>query len=277
MRTLAIHVGGLGDFILALPALERLAQDGPLELAGNRERLELAVAAGIAQAAHNTDTIDFSSVFSSPRERLRRFLQRFDRAIVWMRDDGVIASAFQDAGVGKVQCFPGLPPESWTRHAADYYAHCVGWEASPVPRLSLGEVSSKNEAVIHPGSGSAKKNWPFDRFLALADTLRERGLRIRWCLGPAEKGLQAPAQDDVLKELPLISLARELAQARICVGNDSGIAHLAAALGRRTVAIFGPTAPAQWGPRGPHVQVRQGDPWPSLAEAREAVWAILKD
>lgn len=277
MRTLAIHVGGLGDFILALPALEHLAKDGPLELAGNRERLELAVASGIARAAHHTDDMDFSSVFSEPSDRLRIFLRRFDRAIVWMRDDGVIASAFRNAGVGLVQCFPGLPPETWKRHAADYYASCVGLDASPRPRLALGNFSCANDAVLHPGSGSVAKNWPFERFLALASSLRELGLRVRWCLGPAEEGFRVPAQDDILRELPLISLAHAIAQARICVGNDSGIAHLAAALGRPTVAIFGPTDPEQWAPRGPRVQIRRGDPWPALEAVWEAVQTFLKD
>lgn len=277
MRILAIHVGGLGDFILALPVLEHLAKDGPLELVGNRERLELAVASGIAQAAYHTDAIDFSSVFSEPSNRLRQFLRRFDRAIVWMRDDGVIASAFQNAGVGQVQCFPGLPPESWTRHAVDYFAHCVGWEASPQPRLNLGEFAIANEVILHPGSGSVTKNWPFERFLALASSLRELGLRVRWCLGPAEEGFRVPAHDDRLRELPLVSLVREIAQARIFIGNDSGIAHLAAALGRPTVAIFGPTEPAQWAPRGPEVQIRRGNPWPALEEVWDAVWTILKE
>jgi ADP-heptose:LPS heptosyltransferase len=58
----------------------------------------------------------------------------------------------------------------------------------------------------------------------------------------------------------LYELARWLAQARLFVGNDSGITHLAAAVGTPVLALFGPTDPAVWAPRGPHVQVGR-TPW----------------
>jgi ADP-heptose:LPS heptosyltransferase len=56
---------------------------------------------------------------------------------------------------------------------------------------------------------------------------------------------------------PLLPTAALIAQATVFVGHDSGLTHLAAALGRRTVAIFGPTDPEIWGPRGEHVTIVQ--------------------
>jgi heptosyltransferase-2 len=72
---------------------------------------------------------------------------------------------------------------------------------------------------------------------------------VRWCAGPEEDLAGAVRIDD------LYHLACWLRQARLYVGNDSGISHLAAAVGIPTVAIFGPTDPAVWAPRGAHVAV----------------------
>ena len=55
----------------------------------------------------------------------------------------------------------------------------------------------------------------------------------------------------MLRDLPLVELAAALAGCRALLGHDSGISHLAAALGLPTLALFGPTDPAQWAPRGP--------------------------
>jgi len=55
--------------------------------------------------------------------------------------------------------------------------------------------------------------------------------------------------------LPLRTVAGLLARCRVYIGNDSGMSHLAAAVGAPTVAIFGPTDPRVWGPRGPHVRI----------------------
>ena len=64
----------------------------------------------------------------------------------------------------------------------------------------------------------------------------------------------------VLKGLDLLAVAGVLAQARLFVGQDSGVTHMAGLMGVRTVALFGPTDPARWAPRGAHVTVVQGTP-----------------
>lgn len=122
--------------------------------------------------------------------------------------------------------------------------------------------------VVHPGSGSARKNWPIERFRALAEEHRACGRDVTWCIGPAEieSGLAAMLGDDVLRCESLVELAGRLATARRYIGNDGGITHLAAALGVPTVAIFGPTNPRLWAPRGGHVRVVTGDPWPEVEE-----------
>ncbi len=272
MRTLVVHTGGIGDFLLTCPAIARLANDGPVTLLGRPDRLALGVAGGIAEAAHDLDSVEFSSVFAQPSSRLRNFLAGFERAFVWMRDDdGAIERAFRESGVPEVRCFPGLPPGTWDRHASDYYAACVGESAAPAFRLALAPGSPARDIVIHPGSGGRRKNWPAGEFEALARLLSTRGRQILWSAGPAEEGLSLPETGDRLPEMPLVALGHVLANTALYVGNDSGITHLAASVGCPTLALFGPTDPRIWAPRGPQVRVIQGRPWPSPREVLMAI------
>jgi ADP-heptose:LPS heptosyltransferase len=72
---------------------------------------------------------------------------------------------------------------------------------------------------------------------------------VRWCAGPEEDLPGAVRIED------LYELGCWLRRARLYIGNDSGISHLAAAVGTPVVAMFGPTDPAVWAPRGEHVTV----------------------
>jgi hypothetical protein len=113
-----------------------------------------------------------------------------------------------------------------------------------VPRLDCPRPPG-GFAVIHPFSGSPRKNWPLENYRQLAAHLGP----CQWCAGPEEPLDGAVRFDD------LYELACWLASARLYVGNDSGITHLAAAVGTPVIALFGPTDPALWAPRGPRVQV----------------------
>ncbi len=224
-------------------------------LAGNLSRLELAVAGGIATEAVELDRVDFASLFSEPSDVLRNFLGSFERAVVWMRDDGVIAEGVRACGVEDVCCFPGLPPDGWSHHASEYYLQCVGGGVSPPLSLDVPGTGPALDVVIHPGSGGERKNWRLEEFAALAERLVKQGRDITWCLGPAEETFGLPAGTSVLGALTLVELAGRLKQAALFIGNDSGVTHLAAAVGCPTVALFGPTNPRVWAPRGEHVWV----------------------
>jgi len=75
-------------------------------------------------------------------------------------------------------------------------------------------------------------------------------------------------------------VAALIARCACYVGNDSGISHVAAGLGVPTVAVFGPTDPAVWGPHGPTVRVVRrraaGDAWPSVEAVAGAVAALSR-
>jgi hypothetical protein len=133
-----------------------------------------------------------------------------------------------------------LPPQGAACHAVDYYLDQVGappgaTPALPVPRRNAGY------AVIHPFSGSARKNWPLEQFQQVAARL---DCPVHWCAGP-EEALPGAVRLETLAEL-----IPWLAQAAVYLGNDSGISHVAAACQVPVVAVFGPTDPRVWAPRG---------------------------
>lgn len=275
MRTLVVHTGGIGDFLLACPSIRALSDERAVDVLGHTERAALAVAGGIADAAHALDSVDFDSVFSEPSVRLRDFLSRYDRAVVWMRDDdGAIADGIERSGVKRVDVFPGLPPPGWDRHASAYYLECLGLPDAPPIHLNIAAASDAHDVVIHPGSGSRSKNWPLDHFMDVAARLESKGRRVEWCLGPAEleSGAFADLRDRGMLDSPsLVALAAHLANTNLYIGNDGGITHLAASVGCKVLAVFGSTDPRIWAPHGDCVTVVQGDPWPDVDRAVAAV------
>ena len=273
MKTLMIHTGGIGDLILTCPAVERLSRQGPLTLAGHPDRLQLAVMGGIATKAVSLDSIRFDSLFSTPNDILADAVASCNRIIVWMNDDDQhIASTLKTITNADIQLFPGLPPENWARHASEYYLECLGLTQSSPFQLAINPSVTRHDIIIHPGSGSPYKNWPIENFITLAERLQDKGHSVIWSVGPAEQErLNHDPPGPTLQCDSLTDLAAHLAAAKLYIGNDSGISHLAAAVGTPTVAFFGPTDPAIWAPRGKCVIVLRTDPpWPTANDALNA-------
>jgi ADP-heptose:LPS heptosyltransferase len=131
----------------------------------------------------------------------------------------------------------------------------------------------EDAVLLHPGSGSARKNWPASSFAAVADNLLARGVAVRLVVGEADVDAAARFEQALgppvprLTELSLGELARVLAGCRAYLGNDSGVTHLAGLVGAPTFALFGATDPRQWRPLGPRVTVLPFDTMPSAAAA----------
>ena len=129
----------------------------------------------------------------------------------------------------------------------------------------LGEAgldSRKELVVIQPGSGGQRKCWHLDNFLSVAQELLSEGIQVVFLLGPAEverfSNAVVKRMSGVAKCLTDLSLTQVLGLLNCAdwfIGNDSGITHLAAGLGVRTLAVFGPTDPAVYKPVGPAVTV----------------------
>lgn len=136
----------------------------------------------------------------------------------------------------------------------------------------MGLEPDEKLVVIQPGSGASKKCWHIDNFLAVAKELRSQGMKVMFLLGPAEmekfsstkiKKFRSAAK--CLKEMPISQVLRLLCCVDLFIGNDSGITHLAAMLGVRTVAVFGPTRPDVYKPIGADVTVFE-DNSPTFSE-----------
>lgn len=115
--------------------------------------------------------------------------------------------------------------------------------------------------MLHPAARYWFKAWPPDRFAALGDAFHERGFQVALVGSPEER----PIGTEILQtaKRPMISLigntrllelAALMTRCRLFVGNDAGPMHMAAAVGCPVVALFGPSNPAVWAPRGKHVK-----------------------
>ncbi len=207
-----------------------------------------------------------------------------------------LAENLRKAGAGRVILIPSFPPEGLKVHAADYLVDSLkasGFEGEnsfsplrlPEDALSfargflgkLGWKEGDRVLAIHSGSGSPAKNWSPKNFARVADGISGRA-KVLLISGPANDGVEEvrralkKADSFVADNLPLIQLAAVLKLSMAYLGNDSGITHLAAALGIPTVAVFGPTDPAIWGPRGPGVRFfyDRSSCSPCSSEARSA-------
>jgi heptosyltransferase-3 len=200
----------------------------------------------LARFAHRTRSIASAGLDMlefTPSERLTAELQTFDSIISWY---GANRAEFRNAVHNlPFEFYSAIPPSDCAIHAADFFASQVGSIIPAIPRIDCPRTGG-DFAVIHPFSGSPKKCWPLDRYRELA---RRLPMPVRWCAGPEESLPDAVRIDD------LYELGCWLATARLYIGNDSGITHLAAAVGTPVVALFGPTDPRVWAPRGPNVRV----------------------
>ncbi len=165
----------------------------------------------------------------------------------------------------------------WKRdktHSVEQQLALLGWTGVPVtdrPPTQLAVVEHAaasiaarlqaagwNEqqplAVIHPAAAFATKQWATDKFAEVANHLHERGFAVVVITTPAESELadwiEALSLVPVIgfSDLSLPEVTALAARARLFVGNDSGIAHMAAAVGLPAVVIFGSSNTAHWSP-----------------------------
>jgi hypothetical protein len=259
VKRLLIRPGGIGDCVLCFPAMQSLVgaytevwvPSTVVPLVGFADRVRSIASTGL-------DLFGLPGV--EPPPGLIRLIAGFDEIVSWY---GTNRPEFRDAmGACGIGCrfLPALPPEDGVEHAADYFARQVGGPVPAVPQIPCGGIPN-NAVWLHPFSGSARKNWPYERFEELASRLRSI-CPVEWAADKAGNRF-----DD------LGELARHLAGGLVYVGNDSGITHLAAAAGSPTVALFGATDSRVWAPRGRRVAVIVAQQ-PDLISVEEVVRAV---
>jgi heptosyltransferase III len=303
VEILVLHPGALGDLILALPALRLLRtriRGAHVTLAANLD-YAAAVAAGYADRCISLSTLPLHRLYEEgalPAADVR-FWTSFDRILSWT---GAGSAEFSKRlslihPQAKVAAWKPLGRE--IRHVSRIFADSLYPWIQATPRVSLprirlspadlleGEKWLSERGVrtedflvgIHPGAGNAGKRWPLERFEELLDRLLcSASCTILILEGPAEPGLgrrlaqREPSPEVLVAEsLPLPLLAGILSRCGAFVGNDSGIAHLAAGLLIPSIVLFGPAPPRQWAPRGRHAAVLRNNRGCHACEGREGV------
>jgi heptosyltransferase III len=276
---LILRPGAIGDTLLTFPALAAIRQRCPgtrITVVGNRAALALGKANGLLDEADAFGADWVSDLFGDePTPRLRSRLAQYDRAIVWLHSGEAasdLAGRLERAGVRDVLPLVSFPQAGSGRHLADHLVATLAplgiSGTRPLLTLSVspppgdGQAIEERLIVLHPGAGGRRKRWPAERFAVLADRFAAQGYAVELTSGPADEdavaavlGCVRNGQLRVLAGRTLEDLAAILARARLFIGNDSGITHLAGLLGTPTLAIFGPFDPAYWAPLGPRVAV----------------------
>jgi heptosyltransferase-2 len=301
-RILVIRGGAIGDFIMTLGAISALRERWPeahIEILGYPHVTELASGRHLADATRSIDARPMAGFFipnSVLDPALMEYFGSFNIVVSYLFDpDGIFANNVRRCGVK--QMIEASPRPS-KLHAAEHY--CQPLEALavyppwPRPKIYLNEhdraaasqflqrAGRGSIVAIHPGSGSEKKNWPVEKFAALCRWLADE-LAIQLLVVEGEADARqvlklteelSPRSFAVARGLKLVELAAVLERCVLFLGNDSGITHIAAAVGTPTVAMFGPISTAIWEPRGDRVRVvRFGAD--DLAAARNAAKKLL--
>jgi heptosyltransferase-1 len=119
----------------------------------------------------------------------------------------------------------------------------------------LRSVGSRPLVLLSPGAGWGAKRWPAERYGLVAAQLHAEGYALLVNAGPDEQGIAAEVvrSSGGVVQAPDFTLERLIALTRrVClvIAGDTGPLHLACALGKPVVGIFGPTDPARNGPFG---------------------------
>jgi len=260
----ALRALGLGDLLTAVPALRALARAYPchrLVLVGPDALAPLALLAGwelapagelepVPDELHGAD-VAANLHGRGPQSHALVRAAHPARAI-WFEHLEVPESH-------------GCPRWRAGEHEVERWCRLLtesGIPADPAdlqldPPAGQPPPQSAGATLIHPGAASPARRWPADRFAALARAERAAGRRVVVTGGPDELALAREvaaagglSRDAVLAgRTDLLALARAVAAAGRVVCGDTGVAHLATALGTPSVLLFGPTSPAEWGPQ----------------------------
>ena len=274
-RILVIRGGAIGDFILPLPVLAVLQDRFPradIEVLGYPRVASLALTGGLAKAVHAIESPGLASFFARDGSfdlEWREFFGQFDIVISYLFDpDKFFESNVKACGPRQFIAAQHRPDEAKPIHASDVFLKPLEqltiFDGDPVARLELpGPANRENWLALHPGSGSEDKNWPEQNWHELvAHMLDHSPMNLLLVGGEAEGAqLQRLAKGtlaervQIAQHVPLHELAPRLAKCSGYVGHDSGVTHLASALGLPTLVLWGKSDEKIWRPLGEKVRV----------------------
>jgi heptosyltransferase III len=278
-KILVVRGGAIGDFILTLPAISALRATFPdthLEVLGYPNVAELAKAGGLIDAFRSIEAGPLSRFFARNAKldpAWSEYFESFNLIISYLYDPDEIFRT----NVGrttKAQFIQGQhrPDENAKVHATSVFLKPLEqlaiFDPDPIPRVTVpnGEtflLPGTKWIAVHPGSGSERKNWPaahWSKLLKWIETSTDRNILL---IGGEAEGERVENLARILdanrfrraERLPLAHLAALLSQCELFIGHDSGISHLAAAVGCRALILWGPSSRAIWQPNSERVQV----------------------
>lgn len=272
-KILIIRGGAIGDFILTLPAIAALRRQFPdahLEVLGYPHIIQLAKAGGLVDRVQSIEARALAGFFARSgalADDLVDYFSEFDIILSYLYDpDDIFKTNIARCSTAQFVVGPYRPNESEGVHATKVYLRPLErfaiFDADHVPQLKVrtGESTPNPQRTptlaLHPGSGSEKKNWPEAKWADLVQHLiHETNSHLLLIGGEAEgERLQRLAaalpigRTRVAQSLPLTDLARLIQQCSAFIGHDSGISHLAAALGLPGIVLWGNTLEEIWRP-----------------------------
>ena len=292
-RWLFIRNGGIGDTVLLSSTVQAVRLQKPdswIELMGIQERVELLVGPGLANRAASFERPGIETLFAGNEPvagELREYLTSFDAIIYYAgKDHARLEQRLRMRDTQFVHVHPVLPEPGQPIHITQHYLKAL-YEifpkcGCPSPRIVLrdneldtalhrfmlewGVQPGSYLSAMHPGAGNIEKRAPIDLFIQFVRLKMDRFPIVRPVIiqGPAdEESVDAlrralPQSMDVivLKDLSLREIAACLDFCNDFAGNDSGVAHIAAALGTPTTIFFTASEPRLWAPLGSHVCVK---------------------
>jgi heptosyltransferase III len=264
-----------------LPAISLLRDRFPsahLEILGSKSIAVLAEKRFYADAIRSLDSMSFARFFARnselPRE-LSDYFASFDLILSFLFDpDKIFETNVRRCAAATFLAGPSRLDNS--EHAARQLARplqSIGLSLSdPSARLFLNdedriavrhfcECGAQTTVALHPGSGSETKNWPIENWIELGHVLLAKGRRLIIIGGEADAERIQKLRDawkgspvQFAENVPLPHLAA-LLEGALFIGHDSGISHIAAAVGAQCILLFGWTDPAIWAPANQNVAV----------------------
>jgi heptosyltransferase-2 len=242
-----------------------------LEIIGHKHIAALAEKRFYADAVRSIESASLATFFTNeadPRSEFAAYFASFELVVSFVHDpDRRFERNVRETGPAHFLAGPSKLDN--TEHAARQLARpleALGlFLVDPAARIfpdtsdreairHLRDGNSRKTIVLHPGSGSETKNWPIENWIELMGVLVSERNRLLIVGGEADRNrierLKAACEGERVQfaeNLPLPQLAA-LLEGQSFVGHDSGISHVAAAVGARCLLLFGKTDPAIWAP-----------------------------
>jgi ADP-heptose:LPS heptosyltransferase len=262
-RILILHPGALGDVLQAVPALRGLRAHGRITFAGQPRLGRLLMALGVVDEARGFEGLGLEALFTDAPAppAVTAFLGGFTRVVSWFGSrDATYRARLAALAVNPVVAPPVSDDDTpvWRHLLATVPAPTLAESLAVAPIRPDGARPGSAALMVHPGSGGAWKRWAVERFAeAIAAVAARHALTVVVHQGPADRAaveallarLDRPVERLVEPELP--ALAVTLAGSRAYLGGDSGISHLAAAVGAPSVILFPPAHLPRWTPWSP--------------------------